>query len=202
VPDDKMVAVQNQPKKRGRKPGDGNGKSLPATRMGFGESDQDKTLIRRLMTETLESWRKQKVKSDEELAARLDEFFRECAEEGKIPTMEEMALVTGYASRSLYDIETGARKGFSPETKDIIKRAKEFLKTFDAKLVLTGQCNPIIYFFRAKNYYGMKDQTDHVIHANTQDEREVSAEDIAKRYLADPNTIEQTFEDEPKEGAT
>lgn len=185
----------------GRKPGTGNmeiAKVSPATRMGFGESEQDKVLVRRLMGETLQSWRKTKVKSDEELAARFDEFFHECAEQGKIPTVEELEICTGYSHGGLSDIAIGKNPGFSPETKHIIKRAKEFLKTFDAKLVMTGEINPIVYFFRAKNYYGLKDQQEITVSANDNKVAEMSDDDIAKWYIEDGKKVETSFTDEKK----
>lgn len=181
----------------GRKPGDVTvARNSSMTRQGFGESDSDKALVRRLMGETLQSWRKTKVKSDEELVARLDEFFRECAEQGKIPTMEEMEMCTGYSHGGLSDIQTGKNHGFSPETKHILKRAREFLKTFDAKLVLTGEVNPIVYFFRAKNYYGMVDKQEITVSANENRVAEMSDEDIANWYLEDGKKVETTFADE------
>lgn len=182
----------------GRKPGTGNmelgTKYSPAARMGFGESDEDKVLVRRLMTETLQSWRKTKVKSDEELAARLDEFFHDCAEQGKIPTVEELEMTTGYSHGGLGDIQSGRNPGFSPETKNILKRAREFIKTFDAKLVLTGEINPIVYFFRAKNYYGLQDKQEISVTAESNRVAEMSDEDIAKWYIEDGQTIDITDE--------
>lgn len=180
----------------GRKPGTGNmdiAKYNPASRLGFGESDSDKVLVRRLMGETLHSWRKPKVKSDEELVARLDEFYQECAEQGKIPTVEELEMCTGYSHGGLMDIQSGKNQGFSPETKNILKRAREFLKTFDAKLVLTGEMNPIVYFFRAKNYYGMVDKQEISVTAQENRVAEMSDEDIAKWYIEDGQTVDTTF---------
>ncbi len=185
----------------GRKPGTGNmelAKYNPATRMGFGESEQDKVLVRRLMGETLQSWRKTKVKSDEELVRRFDEFFHECAEQGKIPTVEELEMCTGYSHGGLGDIQSGKNPGFSPETKNILKRAREFIKTFDAKLVITGEINPVVYIFRAKNYYGLRDQQDITVSANENKVAEMSDEDIAKWYIEDGQTVETHFADEKK----
>lgn len=185
--------------KRGRKPGAEYGKAInPLTRMGFGQSDEDKVLVRKLMTETLGSYRKPRVKSDEELVQRFDEFYQECATQGKIPTVEELEFSTGYSHGGLSDIASGKNPGFSPETKNIIKRAKEFIKTFDAKLVVTGQINPVVYIFRAKNYYGMKDQQDITVQGNDNRVRDMSDEDIAKWYLDDGKTVETNFADEPK----
>ena len=183
----------------GRRPGDKTiARNLPSSRRGFGESAEDKVLVSRLMGETLHSWRKPKVTSDEELVARLDEFFHECAEQGKIPTMEEMEICTGYSHGGLSDIRNGKNRGFSPETKNILRRAQEFMKTFDAKLVLTGEVNPILYFFRAKNYYGMADKQEITVTTSENRMQEMSDEDIAKWYLEDGKTVETTFADEKR----
>lgn len=183
--------------KRGRKPGDmTTSRYLPNTRQGFGETEEDKALVRKLLTEVYISYKMPRVKSDDELAERLDIFFENCAKTGKIPTVEEMCMCIGYTYSGWHDIEFGRRPGFSPETKVILRRAKEFLKTFDAKLVLTGEVNPIVYFFRAKNYYGMRDQQEVVVQANAEDERKMSTEDIAKWYLDNGKTVETTFKDD------
>lgn len=170
------------------------------TRRGFGEKEEDKELIARLMQETLYSYRYPRVRNDEELAQRIDEYFRECAESGLIPTVEEMVMRTGMPYSTYKDIRTGRRPGFSPRTKEVMKRAQDFMATFDAKLALTGQGNPIVYFFRAKNFYGMRDQQNVVVEANDNEEQELSAEDIARRYIDDGKIIEQSFPEDSQKG--
>lgn len=190
---------EKTPKKRGRKPGDGNmnlWKSSPMTRQGFGEKPEDKVLIRRLLGETLRTYRCPKVTSDEELAQRFDEYFRECAENGIIPTVEELEMRTGYSTAWLNGVKNGLIAGFSPETKNIIIRTRQFLKTFDAKLVITGEMNPIVYFFRAKNYYEMKDQQEVTFSGNVQNEHEMSKEELNEWFLEDGKTVETTFKDQ------
>ena len=180
---------QNKPaKKRNR------GAAPPQVRRGFGESAEDKALISKLLTEALDAYNQTKVKSDEELAERWNQYFRMCAETGQIPTVEEMAMYSGYTQATVWDWEMGRRQGFSSQTAEIVKKAKEYLKMFDAKLVISGKENPIVYFFRAKNYYGMQDKQELVI-APQNGEQEMSAEDIAKRYLEDGKTIETGFAD-------
>ena len=73
--------------------------------------------------------------------------------------------VTGYTIATVWDWEHGRNKA-QPETSEIIKKAKEFLRVFDAKLLLEGAVNPVAYIFRAKNYYGMKDQQEYVLTPN------------------------------------
>ena len=61
------------------------------------------------------------------------------------------------------DIMDGNSKGFTPNTQNIIKRAKEYQKVFDAKLLLAGKIDFVAYCFRGKNYYEMRDQQDIVV---------------------------------------
>lgn len=167
----------------------------PQVRRGFGETAEDKALISKLLTEAFDAYKQTKVKSDEELAERWDRYFKMCAETGQVPTVEEMAMYTGYTYATVYDWEMGRRQGFSAETANIVKKAKEYLKMFDAKLVMSGRSNPIVYFFRAKNYYNMRDSQDITIIPTTQNDAEYSAEDITKRYLEDGRKVETVFTD-------
>ena len=154
-------------------------------------TEEDRALVRKLMSEVLVEYHQPKVKSDEELAERLNDYFLRCAESGQIPTVEEMCMSTGYSYSTCYDWEVGRNKGFSGETSNIIKKAKEMLKTFDAKLVIAGKLNFLAYCFRAKNYYGMVDKQEYVVTPNTHNDSDYSADDIRKRYLTDSATLEQ-----------
>lgn len=151
--------VETRGRKKGHAPS--NPKGSPLMGEGYiGPPDQKQQLISRLLTETLRTYNLPKVKSDEELAERLGAFFRHCAETGERPTVEQMCQCTGYTIQKVWEWEVGIHRGFSPRTSEIIKNAKEFLRVFDAKMVAEGALNPVVYIFRAKNYYGMKDQQD------------------------------------------
>ena len=175
--------------------GRGGKNNFPSSKMVVA-TEEDRQLVSKLLGEVLTEYRQPKVQNDEELAARLDDYFRRCAENGQIPTVEEMCLSTGYAYSTCYDWETGRRKGFSDSTANIIKKAKEMLKTFDAKLVISGKLNFLAYCFRAKNYYGMVDKQEMVLTPNTRNDSDYDAEDIKKRYLTDSATIPTIDSDE------
>lgn len=164
--------------------GRGGKNNFPSSKMVV-QTDEDRALVKKLLGEVLVEYRQPKVKSDEELAERLDGYFKRCAENGQIPTVEEMCLSTGYTYWTCYDWETGRNKGFSSETSHIIKKAKEMLKTFDAKLVISGKLNFLAYCFRAKNYYGMVDKQEMVVTPNMNNDSDYSAEDIRTRYAID-----------------
>jgi len=169
------------------------GAAPPQIRRGFGENPEDKVLISKLLTEALDAYSQPKVKSDEELAERWNQYFRMCAESGQIPTVEEMAMYSGYSQATVWDWENGRRKGFSSQTAELVKKAKEYLKMFDAKLVISGKVNPIVYFFRAKNYYGLIEKQEIEVSSAVNAEQDMSAEDIAKRYIEDGTKVETTF---------
>lgn len=149
------------------------------------ETDEDRALVSRLLSEALTEYRQPRVKSDDELAQRIDNYFLRCAEHGQVPTVEEMSLSTGYSISTVMDWEIGRNKGFSPQTSMIIKKAKGYLQTFDAKLVIAGKMNFLAYCFRAKNYYGMKDQQEVMLTPNNPLGETTSPEELRRKYLED-----------------
>lgn len=132
----------------------------------FKDDDEKKAYIQKTLTDCFEIYVMPKVNTDEELVERLDWYFRRCAERGIKPNIEEMCMATGYVRATVWDWETGRRQGFTSATADIVKKAKEFMANFDAKMVNDGKLNPVTYIFRSKNYYGMKDQQEYVLTPN------------------------------------
>ena len=143
-----------------KRPGNNKtGKGLPSANYKA-EAGGDKAIVRKLLNETLVEYRKPRVQNDKELTERFNEYFEMCSETGQIPTVEEMCLSTGFSDRTLWGWQSGTKRGFSDYTGEIVKKAKDFLKTFDAKLVVAGKLNFLTYCFRAKNYYGMSDKQE------------------------------------------
>ena len=171
-------AKESKPK-RGR----GGTENFPNNKPAV-KTAEDRGLVTQLLTEVMTEYRKPKVKSDEELTERLNDYFLRCSRLGQIPTVEEMAMSTGYSQSTVWDWEMGRNKGFSNETSEIIKKSKGFLKTFDAKLVISGKLNFLAYCFRAKNYYGMVDKQEYVLTPNTQQDNDYDADAIRERYIA------------------
>lgn len=180
-----IVATETKKPTRGR----GGKNNFPNAKVAVA-TEEDRALVGKLLTEVLTERKKERVKSDDELVERLNDYFVHCATTGQIPTVEEMAMSTGYSISTVWDWEVGRNKGFSAETSDIIKKAKDVLKTFDAKLVISGKLNFLAYCFRAKNYYGMVDKAEYVLTPNQQQVSDYNADEISKRYLSDSATIE------------
>ena len=106
-------------------------------------------------------------KNDDELCDRLNWFFQTCAETNQLPTVEKLCLALSWSRQHVFELEVGNRPGFSSVTSDILKKAKNLIASLDAELAQEGKIQPVVYMFRAKNYYGMKDQQDVVVTPNT-----------------------------------
>lgn len=126
------------------------------------------------------------VINDEQLCERLNWFFSKCAETQQLPTVEKMANCCGYHRQTLFDWETGKKGGFSPATGEIIHKAKQILAGIDAELAQEGKIQPVVYLFRSKNFYGMKDQQDVVVTPNTGGIERVDAATIEAKYAELP----------------
>lgn len=105
-----------------------------------------------------------RVESDEELEERIDQYFDWCAEHNSLPMWEEMALYCGVVRETFWKWSQGI--SCSAERCHIIKKAKEALATIDAGLAEKGKIQPVVYIFRAKNFFNMKDTADVVITPN------------------------------------
>ena len=121
--------------------------------------------VRRIGFTILKWYNMEKAVTDEEIRERLYRYFVETLENGEIPTVEEMSLALGYDRGTIWRWETGG-EGSTPARRDLIKKAKEFLASFDAKLVQENKINPTTYIFRAKNYFGLRDTQEYVLTPN------------------------------------
>lgn len=86
-------------------------------------SDEDRALVSQLLTEVLVEYRQPKVKSDEELKERINDYYARCAQTGQTPTVEELFLSTGYAISTVKDREYGRHAycmEFDPKYADVI----------------------------------------------------------------------------------
>ena len=151
------------------------------------ETPEEKAACSKLLTQILEDYHQPKVKNDDELIEAFDAYFVRCVERNSIPTVEGLYMSTGYTIEYMREICNGRKNGFSTNTASIIKKAKDIIQRYDAQAAIDGKINPILYFFRAKNYYGMVDKMEYVVTPNARSDSDYNAEDIAKRYLADGN---------------
>jgi len=130
-----------------------------------GNTTATKAEVSEILGNVLHWYDKKPVKSDEECASRLNEFFQHLQQTGEIPTVEKMCLALGVTRASVWNWETGG-DGSTAARKEMIKKAKEILAAMDAELVSKGKIPQITYIFRAKNFFGMADKQEVVITPN------------------------------------
>lgn len=105
-----------------------------------------------------------KPQNVEELTERIQKYFEIVAKYHLPPTVEGLGLALNYHKNTLWDIENGlCCKGFT----DIVKKAKNIIKNYDASLAVSGMIPASVYSFRARNFYGMKDQQEVVLAPKT-----------------------------------
>ena len=146
-----------------------DGRNLPGLQFYKIEQDDDKrAFIGKALNNILAVSKAfdEPVKSDEEMAERLQWFFQNCADTQQLPTVEKMCLALGYPRETVFEFINGIRKGFGPNTADILKKAKNLIASLDAELAQEGKIQPVVYLFRSKNFYGMKDQQEMVLTPN------------------------------------
>ena len=145
------------------------------------EKNEKAEEISRIVNESVQYFNRKRPENNAELMERLNEYFRECIEKGQIPTVEDMALSLGVTRQILWNWEN---KGENYERREIISKAKEVLAGIDAKLVSEGKIPQVTYIFRAKNYFGMRDQTQ-VTFEQGQDKLEESMDEerLRQKYL-------------------
>jgi hypothetical protein len=127
------------------------------------------------------------VKTDEELCDRLNWFFETCANTNQLPTVEKMCLAIGYDRATVFDWISGRYGcGISATAPDIIKKAKNLIASLDAELAQEGKIQPVVYMFRAKNFYGMTDKQEVVVTPNNPLGDSPDASTIAQKYAELP----------------
>lgn len=120
------------------------------------KTDKDRELAKKVLKFNLDIMKKatNKPKTVEELQDRFTEYFELCIEEGMPPTIEGLALCSGWCRSTFYDIGEGK---VNVQFSDTVKKAKDYVCNYDASMASIGKVNAPIYIFRAKNFYDMKD---------------------------------------------
>ena len=179
-------------RKGGMKPGDTldltPGKStLRTLKQDIMQSDENRSIMSDVIHAARTAMLMPKVRSDKQLAERIDEYFR-IAEERRIPpTVEQLSLYVGVTSETLRAWRDGRNRPFGTgETSVLVKRAYEILHSIDSVMAALNKTNTVAYIFRAKNYYGMVDKQEITVAGQT-DDKTMSVEQIEEIAAALPD---------------
>jgi len=128
-----------------------------------------------------------KFDSVEDMQLLIEDYFADCAEIGLRPTVRGLASALGTVYHTLQDWENGTRdKQLGSDCSATVKKAKQIIAQYDELMAVEGLDNPILFMFRAKNYYGMRDKQEIEVNSNTSGlDPELSVADIAQRLEQD-----------------
>ena len=133
----------------------------------------------------------------EEVESRIVAYFKLMAERDQKPTFSGLAMALGIDSNKLKDIrENRPTRGFdkrfgytenasSPEVQQLVRTACNIMTSLWEDYMQNGKINPASGIFLGKNFYGMRDEVEHVVSAPHDPSDDYSADDIAKRYIAE-----------------
>ena len=162
------------------------------------QEKHEKEEISRIVMESFQYFNREPVKTNEECAERLNAYFSQCSTTGQIPTVEDMALALGVTRWVLLDWEKECVK--NPVRSHMIKKAKQILAGIDAKLVSEHKIPQITYIFRAKNFFGMRDQQEVVLTPNKSPLGDGGdAETIKNKYIESAYKNSNVIEEKDKQ---
>lgn len=134
------------------------------------------------------------IKNPHEVEARIDEYFDFCEVNNKPPNMVGLGNWLGVNYKTITNWKNG---NWDVDTVgEVVQRA---LSVIEESLVSQVQDNPkamVGGMFLLKSMFHYKEQQDIVISTGERKDSELSADEIAKRYLGDGKTVETTFADE------
>lgn len=111
---------------------------------------------------------------------RTDLFFNLCVQHSVSPTVAGYSFSLGVDRHTLWNWINGKTETIkNKECFHVIKNAYDFINNNYEQLLTEGKIIPVAGFFLLQNNYGYKQQTDHVITANQ--ENNVTDEDIANK---------------------
>lgn len=114
----------------------------------------------------------------EQLAERVSWFFNWCRDNGIRPGVEALALACGVTRGTLNRWEHGEN---GPDRRDICKKAKQLIASYNEFLALKGKINPVTFIFLSKNNHGYVDRSEVNITTDLPLGDRMSADDIAQR---------------------
>lgn len=159
------------------------------------EGDNAKFLATALAIEKLGRVKKVDFTNYEECSQRIEEYFQFMIQQDQKPTMTGLAMALGVDRSRLYEILKdqptcrGRKEGYThciatPQVRELIQGCVRIMTNLWEDYMLNGKINPASGIFIGKNFYGMRDEVEHVVKATENPVDNYSAEDIASRYIS------------------
>ena len=102
----------------------------------------------------------------DECLCDVEDYFKLCDKYNIIPTIASMSLYLGVNKETIYQYANNPKVY---ECSNILKTAIQTCQAYHENAFISGEIPPVAFIFYAKNYYGMKDQTDVRFNQDNQD---------------------------------
>ena len=102
----------------------------------------------------------------DECLCDVEDYFKLCDKYNIIPTIASMSLYLGVNKETIYQYANNPKMY---ECSNILKTAIQTCQAYHENAFISGEIPPVAFIFYAKNYYGMKDQTDVRFNQDNQD---------------------------------
>lgn len=122
------------------------------------------------------------LKSEEEVAQRVTEYFTMCAEDDMKPSVAGLALAMDIDRRYLWEIREG-RKGKNPAVADTLKKAMRILDLQMVDYMQNRKIDPVSGIFLMKNNFGYADKQEVVVTPNNPLGDTKDTKELEDRYI-------------------
>ena len=119
------------------------------------------------------------IKTDEEFLRRTEEFFQVCQDNDELPTLEKLCVSLGITRDTLNNWGKGTMGTYRQQ---LVAQIKETMAAIDAELVSRNKIPQVVYIFRSKNFWGMKDEQQYTYTPVNVLGDEAQKDEIAKLY--------------------
>lgn len=114
--------------------------------------EDNATGIMRILTNA----RKQSaVHTDEEIARRINDYFKSCMDCGVLPDLASLAISMGISKHTLEGWARGIN--CSADRQELVQSAYTTIESAQLQATTKGMFNPILFMFLAKSKYGYKE---------------------------------------------
>ena len=128
---------------------------------------------------------------------RINDYLDFCEVNDKRPNIVGVRNWLGLTSTSITRMKDGAPDA-NRNTSKLIQKMYNMFEEFMVDELMESKF-PTNFIFLLKNMFGYKDQTDVVVGQGSNNDVDVSKEDLEKWFLEDGKTVETTFADEKGE---
>lgn len=118
---------------------------------------------------------------ENQVAARIGEYFEICIQNDMKPSMAGMALAIGVARETLWQWSVGNNR--SDTHTNLIKKAVQMLDSQMVDYMQNGKINPVSGIFLMKNSFGYKDQQEVVVTPSSPLGEQTDPEELRNRYI-------------------